>query len=127
MNPKYVQHNAEMDRIAEAFSGYIHRHPNLDLLWSEKLGYVLLSIDTVRDCLYGTSIFTDAQKLAYRLFNEVVTDVILEYEDCDDISNLNDEGREEVRQRWTPFLEMLPEYERVCEDILTGNSNSQIE
>ena len=127
MNPKYVQHNAEMDRIAEAFSGYIHRHPNLDLLWSEKLGYVLLSIDTVRDCLYGTSIFTNAQKLAYRLFNEVVTDVILEYEDCDDFSNLNDEGREEVRQRWAPFLEMLPEYENVCEDILNENSNSHIE
>lgn len=127
MNPNYVKRNTEMDRIVEAFSGYIHRHPNLDLLWSEKLGYVLLSIDTVRDCLYGTSIFSNAQELSCRLFNEVVTDVILEQEDCDDISNLNDEGREEVRQRWAPFLEMLPEYKNVCEDILTGNSNSQIE
>ena len=98
MNPNYIKRNTEMDRIVEAFSGYIHRHPNLDLLWSENLGYVLLSIDTVQDCLYGTSIYPDAQKLAHRLFNEVATDVILEYEDCDDISNLNDEGREEVRQ-----------------------------
>ena len=56
MNPNYVKRNTEMDRIVEAFSGYIHRHPNLDILWSEKLGYVLLSIDTVQDCLYGTSI-----------------------------------------------------------------------
>lgn len=56
MNSNYVKRNTEMDRIVKAFSGYIHRHPNLDLLWSEKLGYVLLSIDTVRDCLYGTSI-----------------------------------------------------------------------
>lgn len=127
MNPNYVKRNTEMDRIVEAFSGYIHRHPNLDLLWSEKLGYVLLSIDTVRDCLYGTNIFSNAQKLACCLFNEVVTDVILEQEDCDDISNLNGEGREEVRQRWAPFLEMLPEYKNVCEDILTGNRNFQIE
>ena len=64
MNSNYVKRNTEMDRIVKAFSGYIHRHPNLDLLWSEKLGYVLLSIDTVRDCLYGTSIFSNAQKLA---------------------------------------------------------------
>lgn len=127
MSPNYVQRNAEMDRIAETFSGYIHRHPNLDLLWSEKLGYVLLSIDTVQDCLYGTSIHTDAQKLAHRLFNEVATDVMLEYEDCDDVSNLDDKGREEVRQRWAPFLEMLPEYESVCEDILNENSDSPIE
>lgn len=89
--------------------------------------YVLLSIDTVQDCLYGTNIYTDAQKLAHCLFNEVATDVILKYEDYDDISNLNDEGREEVRQRWAPFLEMLPEYENVCEDILNENSNSHIE
>ena len=89
--------------------------------------YVLLSIDTVQDCLYGTSLYTDAQKLAHRLFNEVATDVILKYEDYDDSSNLNDEGREEVRQRWAPFLEMLPEYENVCEDILNENSNSHIE
>ena len=74
--------------------------PNLDLVWSEKLGYILLSIDTVQDCLYGTSIYTDAQKLARRLFEEVVTDVVLECEDCDDVSSIDDEGREEVKRRW---------------------------
>lgn len=127
MNVKYIKRDAEMDRIAEAFSGYIHRHPSLDLLWSEKLGYILLSIDTVQDCLYGTSIYTNAQKLARRLFEEIVTDVVLECEDCDDVSSMDDEGREEVKRRWAPFLEMLPEYKNVCEDILTGNSNFQIE
>ena len=44
MNVNYVRHNVEMDRIAEAFSGYIHRHPCLDLLWSEKAGYLILTI-----------------------------------------------------------------------------------
>lgn len=127
MNPNYVKRNPEIDRVADAFSGYIHRHPNLDLVWSEKLGYILLSIDTVQDCLYGTSIYTDAQKLARRLFEEVVTDVVLESEDCDDVSNLGDEGREEVKRRWAPFLEMLPEYKGVCEDILAGNKDKYSE
>lgn len=123
MMPNYIQKSPEIDRIADAFSGYIHRHPNLDLVWSEKLGYILLSIDIVQDCLYGTSIYTDAQKLACRLFDEVVTDVVLECEDCDDISSMDDEGRKEVQQRWAPFLEMLPEYKGVCEDILAGNKD----
>lgn len=127
MNVKYIKRDAEMDRIAEAFSGYIHRHPNLDLVWSEKLGYILLSIDTVQDCLYGTSIYTDAQKLARRLFEEVVTDVVLECEDCDDVSSIDDEGREEVKRRWVPFLEMLPEYKSICEDILAGNKDKYSE
>ena len=127
MNVKHIKRDAEMDRIAEAFSGYIHRHPNLDLVWSEKLGYILLSIDTVQDCLYGTSIYTDAQKLARRLFEEVVTDVVLECEDCDDVSGIDDEGREEVKRRWVPFLEMLPEYKSICEDILAGNKDKYSE
>ena len=101
--------------------------PNLDLLWSEKLGYILLSIDTVQDCLYGTNIYTDAQKLARRLFEEVVTDVVLECEDCDDVSSIDDEGREEVKRRWVPFLEMLPEYKSICEDILAGNKDKYSE
>lgn len=38
MMPNYILKSAEMDRVADAFSGYIHRHPNLDLVWSEKTG-----------------------------------------------------------------------------------------
>lgn len=76
---------------------------------------------------YGTSIYTDAQKLARRLFKEVVTDVVLECKDCDDVSNLGDEGREEVKRRWAPFLEMLPEYKSICEDILAGNKDKYSE
>ena len=87
----------------------------------------MLSIDTVQDCLYGTSIYTDAQKLARRLFEEVVTDVVLECEDCDDVSSIDDEGREEVKRRWVPFLEMLPEYKNICEDILAGNKDKYSE
>lgn len=37
----YVQKSPEMDRIADAFSGYIHRHPNLDLSGPRKSGMFL--------------------------------------------------------------------------------------
>lgn len=38
MMPNYILKSPEMDRVADAFSGYIHRHPSLDLVWSEKTG-----------------------------------------------------------------------------------------
>lgn len=44
MMPNYIQKSPEIDRIADAFSGYNHRHPNLDLVWSEKIGYVLMTL-----------------------------------------------------------------------------------
>ena len=46
MMPNYILKSPEMDRVADAFSGYIHRHPSLDLIWSEKIGYVLMPINS---------------------------------------------------------------------------------
>ena len=109
MMTNYILKSAEMDRVADAFSGYIHRHPSLDLVWSEKAGYVLMTINPDKQRGEDYCSFRTAHDLAFRLFSEVVTDVVLECEDCDDVSSMDDEGREEVKQRWAPFLEMLPE------------------
>ena len=127
MNVKYVQHNTEMDRIAEAFSGYIHRHPNLDLLWSDKAGYLILTINSETQRVDEENNFLSAPALAYRLFYEIALDVTLETESGNRCDEMTEEEIEEVKQRWAPFLEMLPEYNRVCEDILVGNRNSYIE
>ena len=127
MMPNYIQRSPEMDRIADAFSGYIHRHPNLDLIWSEKIGYVLMTINSDKQRCEDYCSFRTAHDLVFRLFSEVVTDVVLECEDCDDVSSMDDEGRKEVQRRWAPFLEMLPEYKGVCEDILAGNKDKYSE
>ncbi len=127
MNVKYIKHDAKMDRISEAFSGYIHRHPNLDLVWSEKIGYVLMTINPDKRQGEEYCSFHTAHSLAYRLFSEIVTDVVLETESWNDSSNLDEMETKEVRLRWTPFLEMLPEYASVCEDILTGNKDKYSE
>lgn len=121
MMPNYIQRSPEMDRVADAFSGYIHRHPSLDLVWSEKAGYVLMTINPDKQRGEDYCSFRTAHDLAFRLFSEVVTDVVLECEDCDDVSSMDDEGRKEVQQRLAPFLEMLPEHKSICEDILAGN------
>ena len=118
MNVKYIKRDAEMDRIADAFSGYIHRHSNLDLVWSEKIGYVLMTINPDKRLGEEYCSFHTTHSLAYRLFSEIVTDVVLETESWNDSSNLDEIETKEVRLRWTPFLEMLPEYASVCEDIL---------
>ena len=123
----YVQKSPEMDRIADAFSGYVHRHPNLDLVWSEKIGYVLMTVNPDKQLGEEYCSFHTAHSLAYRLLSEIVTDVVLETESWNDSSNLDEMETKEVRLRWTPFLEILPEYASVCEDILTGNKDKYSE
>lgn len=127
MNVKYIKRDAEMDRIADAFTGYIHRHSNLDLVWSEKIGYVLMTINPDKRLGEEYCSFHTAHSLAYHLFSEIVTDVVLETESWNDSSNLDEMETKEVRLRWTPFLEILPEYASVCEDILTGNKDKYSE
>lgn len=127
MMSNYIQKSPKMDRVADAFSGYIHRHPNLDLVWSEKIGYVLMTINPDKRLGEEYCSFHTAHSLAYRLFSEIVTDVVLETESWNDSSNLDEMETKEVRLRWTPFLEMLPEYASVCEDILAGNKNKYSE
>ena len=121
METNYVQKKPEMDRIAEAFSGYIHRHPSLDLIWSEKVGYVLLTVNHQKQRSEEEHSFRTAEALAYRMFGEVVTDVALETGREHWHDELDEEEAKEVWKRWTPFLEMLPEYKYVCDDIMAGN------
>ena len=75
MEPNYVQRDVGMDCIAVAFAGYIHRHPSLDLLWSEKVGYVLLTVNHQKQRAEEEHGFRTAESLAYRMFGEIATDV----------------------------------------------------
>ena len=125
--PNYIQKNSEMDRIADAFSGYIHRHPSLDLVWSEKAGFVLITINHDKQRGEDYCSFRTAHDLAFRLFSEIATDVVLETGTWNDSSYLNEAETKEVRIRWTPFLDMLPEYKSVCEDILAGKRDAYTE
>lgn len=78
MMPNYVEKNPQMDKIADAFSGYVHRHPNFDLLWSEKVGHILLTINSKTQKADGQESYLTAEGLAYRLFSEIITDVTME-------------------------------------------------
>ena len=99
----------------------------MDLLWSDKAGYLILTINSKTQHVEEEENFLAAPALAYRLFCEIAMDVTLETGSGNRYDEMTEEEIEEVKQRWAPFLEMLPEYERVCEDILLGNRDSYIE
>ena len=86
-----------------------------------------MTINSETQRVYEENNFLSAPALAYRLFYEIALDVTLETESGNRCDEMTEEEIEEVKQRWAPFLEMLPEYNRVCEDILVGNRNSYIE
>ena len=55
------------------------------------------------------------------LFGEVSTDVLELTGNEHTERNADPLELAEIKRRWQPFLERLPEYQMICEKILAGN------
>ena len=106
---------------AKALVGYgIHASKFLDFVWSEKLGYLLLHIDPTENTIEEDQIITSADELCAELFNEVATDVFQEAKREHFYPDADDDEIAEIRRRWQPYLDLLPEYRSSCRAFHTA-------
>lgn len=106
---------ADLEKIIEVFRDYLVGSRYLDLVWSDKVGYVLLKISTEYRQLEGESlIIEDGEELCRELFSEIVTDVL--QESGSDHSSQEADSREaaEIARRLQPYLEQLPQYRELA-------------
>lgn len=99
---------------------YIHASKFLDFVWSEKLGYLLLHIDPTENTIEEDQIITSADELCAELFNEVATDVFQEAKREHFYPDADDDEIAEIRRRWQPYLDLLPEYRSSCRAFHTA-------
>ena len=60
----------EIRRVIRVFEGYLKDSPYLDLVWSDKVGFVLLKISTEQRSLEGESLeIKDAETLCEEMFS----------------------------------------------------------
>ncbi|MCI9448422.1 MAG: hypothetical protein HFH36_13865 [Lachnospiraceae bacterium] len=106
----------ELEQIIEVFQDYLENSPYLDLVWSDKVGYVLLKISTEHRHLEGESlVIDDGETLCQELFSEIVTDV-LQYFGNDHCSKAVDSlEAEEIARKFQPYLDRLPQYKKIAE------------
>lgn len=100
----------EIERVYGVFKDYIHASKFLDFVWSEKLGYILLHIDPTENTIEEDQIIASAGELCAELLNEVATDVFQETKQEHFYPDADDDEIAEVRRRWQPYLDLLPEY-----------------
>lgn len=89
----------KLDTILAAFHSYIQAHTEFDILYSEKIGYVRMSVEAPEEA-EGLIVIGSAEELLDVLFNEVTNDVLLasggkQY----DSPELSEDDAEEVRRR----------------------------
>lgn len=106
----------ELEQIMEVFQDYLKNSQYVDLVWSDKVGYVLLKISKEQRHLEGEPlIIEDGETLCRELFSEIVTDV-LQYSGNDHCSRAVDPlEAEEIERKFQPYLARIPQYRKIAE------------
>ncbi len=107
----------EIERVYAVFADYIRESLYLEWFWSDKLGYLLLKIGAEKRYIAENVIIYTAEQLARILFSEVSMDVLQMTGNDHTEQTADPLELAEIKRRWNPFLERLPEYQTVCEKI----------
>lgn len=88
-----------------------------DLVWSDKVGYVLLDISTNYDYVDSARRIETAEGLCELMLEDIALDVLLLTENEHSIETADPLERAEIVRRWQPYFEQLPEYEYLREEL----------
>ena len=104
------QEKAEIERVINVFRDYIKDSTYLDLVWSDKIGYIYLIIDGLDRPHAEGRYVKSAEHLASVLLGDIETDVFLSTGNEHSLEDADYRELAEIDRRQKPFLDQLPEY-----------------
>lgn len=107
-----------IEKVYEVFADYIRESPYLEWFWSDKLGYILLKISTQKRYVEESLIVLTAVKLFQTLVTEISTDVLQLTENDHTQQTADPLELAEIKRRWKPYIDQLPEYRYLCDKLL---------
>ena len=108
----------ELEQVREVFAELLKQSPDYDLLWSDKLGYVWLETGGM-PCYVDTATRIDsAEHLCREFLENVVTDVLFMTGNDHPLENADLLELAEIKKRWEPYIDQLPQYAYLCDRIL---------
>lgn len=110
----------KIERVREVFAAHIRQSPYFDLLWSDKVGYVWLSIGI--DPLYVDTgrWIESAADLCNVLLDDMADDVFEMTGNDHTLENADPLELAEIKRRWKAYIDQLPEYAYLCDKLLGG-------
>ena len=110
----------EIERVKEVFAEHLRQSPDFELLWSDKVGYVWLTIG-VNPLYVDTGIrIESAADLCGRCLDDVATDVLYMTGNDHALEAADPLELAEIKRRWEPYINQLPDYAYLCKDLLNG-------
>jgi len=123
INHKYIvveKEKHEIERVKEVFAEHLRQSPDFELLWSDKVGYVWLTIG-VNPVYVDTGIrIESAADLCGKCLDDVATDVLYMTGNDHALEAADPLELAEIKRLWEPYINQLPDYAYLCKDLLNG-------
>ena len=110
-----------IEQVIDVFDDYIRTSTHFELLWSDKVGYIYISIDNVRGTIgdMDCCVVDSAEELLDKLISEMAIDIMEEVGHTIDPTAATQLERREVERRIQPYLNQLPLYHDRLERVFT--------
>lgn len=99
-----------VEKVRKVFEKYIEASPYMELLWSDKLGYVLMLIHKETSEIMESRVITNAESFCRSLISEISQNVLEAMGKDHDACELSPLERTEVEKELKPYRDQLPEY-----------------
>ena len=123
INHKYIvveKEKHEIEQVKEVFAEHLRQSPDFELLWSDKVGYVWLAIGVNPVYVDTGTRIESAADLCYRCLDDVATDVLYMTGNDHALEAADPLELAEIKRRWEPYINQLPDYAYLCKDLLNG-------
>ena len=111
------QEKKKLERVISVFAERLKESDAFDLVWSDKVGYVLLDISPDYDYVDTARRIDTAEELCRLMLEDIALDVLLLTENEHSMETADPLERAEILRRWQPFCEQLPEYEYLRKEL----------
>ena len=110
----------EIELIRKVFEKHIQQMTAYDLVWSDKVGYVWLAISLDPVYVDTGNRIESATALCYECLNDIALDVFGMTGNDHDFEDADPLELAEIKRRWKPYIDQLPEYACLCDELLSG-------
>jgi len=103
----------KIERVIEGFQDYIRSTPQLDVLWSEKLGYIYIGLDIVGGTIADmtSELILSDEVLFDKILYEMAVDIMEKAGHTLDPKEASELERREVERQLRQRTALLPEYQ----------------
>lgn len=110
-----------IEQVIDVFNDYIRTSTHFELLWSDKVGYIYVSIDNVRGTIgdMDCCVVDRAEDLLDKLVSEMAIDIMEEVGHTIDPTAATQLECREIERRIQPYLEQLPAYQDRLQRVFT--------